>query len=322
MLHGDTNAEISHKTGHCRQLIGDIRNDYSKGETIFRPIMNLGRPTKITEQLKDTVSMISFGSPRLSLKEIANRVKLYLPQTDVSSETIRRILIDLKIRFLPPIESFPLTEIQKENRLEFAKQHLSGATDWNKAMFVDESSFYLDQNSRWLWRKRGDHRPEVTCFKSKFPKHLMMFGGISRLVKTPLILVEGNIDAIEYIDQCIDNSGLIPEMNEAYGINKWFLVQDGAICHKAGVTMDYLTTYCHVLEKWPSGSPDLNPIENLWAIVKNDVEEAHPETLEDLKNAAFQSWESIEQITIDNLINSMTIRLNICVDRKGDRTDY
>jgi hypothetical protein len=28
-------------------------------------------------------------------------------------------------------------------------------------------------------------------------------------------------------------------------------------------TMDYLTQYVNVITDWPSGSPDMNPIENL-----------------------------------------------------------
>jgi hypothetical protein len=170
--------------------------------------------------------------------------------------------------------------------------------------------------------KRRPTAPEVTHFKSKFSKHLMMFGGISKLVKTPLMLVEGNIDAIEYVEQCIDDSRLIPQMNTAYGIQEWFLVQDSASCHTAEETMNYLTTYCNVLENWPSGSPDLNSTEKMWAIGKNAIIDANPETLEDLKIAAFQAWESVEQITIENLIDFMTTRLRICVQNNGGNTGY
>jgi transposase-like protein len=65
-----------------------------------------------------------------------------------------------------------------------------------------------------------------------------------------------------------------------------------------------------------------DPIENMWAIVKNGVEDAQPETIEDLKNTAFNVWESVEQVTIDNLINSMVNRLNQCVAKRGDKTGY
>jgi hypothetical protein len=76
------------------------------------------------------------------------------------------------------------------------------------------------------------------------------------------VTVEGATDAVIYCDDCIDATGLIPGMIAAYG-NDWFLVQDGAICHTSKETMAYLSEYATVLRNWPSGSPDLNPIENL-----------------------------------------------------------
>lgn len=55
-----------------------------------------------------------------------------------------------------------------------------------------------------------------------------MFGGISTKWKTPLIIIDQCVDSIKYIDEFIDNAGVIPEMNKQYGIKNWFLVQDGA----------------------------------------------------------------------------------------------
>jgi hypothetical protein len=107
-------------------------------------------------------------------------------------------------------------------------------------------------------------------------------------------------------------------MNEVY-IYKWFLVQDGATCHKSAETLDYLTEYCNVLENWPSGSPDLNPIENLGHIVKMKVEDAAPETIDELCNITFRSWEEIQSTTIDHLIDSMKNRLTVCIERAEDK---
>jgi transposase len=54
--------------------------------------------------------------------------------------------------------------------------------------------------------------------------------------------------------------------------------------------MEYLTTYCDVIEDWPSGSPDLNPIENVWARIKARISEIGAETIDDLIQAIIDVW--------------------------------
>ena len=41
---------------------------------------------------------------------------------------------------------------------------------------------------------------------------------------------------------------------------------------------------------WPSNSPDLNPIENMWTIIKNNVEKRMPQNINELTKFLAEKW--------------------------------
>jgi hypothetical protein len=97
-------------------------------------------------------------------------------------------------------------------RLISATHHLTAQTDWGKAMFMDETSVWFCNDHRWLWRKPGSNREDLRHQKTKFTKKAMMFTGIAKKWRTPIVTIEGAIDAFIYCDDCIDTTGLIPGM--------------------------------------------------------------------------------------------------------------
>jgi hypothetical protein len=200
--------------------------------------------------------------------------------------------------------------------LIFATHHLTAQIDWGKAMFVGETSVWLCNEHRWLWPKRDDDREDARYQKTKIRKKEMMSAGIAKRWRMPIVTVEGAIDAFIDCDNCIDATRLIPGMIAACG-NDWFLVQDGATCHTSKETMAYFCEYTTVLPNWPSGSPDLNPIENLWSIVKRRVKEQRPDFLGQVIALVFQVWESLEQSLIDSLFDSMPSSLRAIVSPMG-----
>ena len=70
---------------------------------------------------------------------------------------------------------------------------------------------------------------------------------------------------------------------------------------------------------WPSSSPDINPIENLWAIVKNKVNKRKPKNLKELKDIFIEEWKNIPLQVLQNLVSSMESRCEKIIDVHGDR---
>ncbi len=76
--------------------------------------------------------------------------------------------------------------------------------------------------------------------------------------------------------------------------------------------------YQEVLEHFmPSNSPNLNPIENLWGIVKRKMRYARPNNAEELKATIRATWALITPKQCHRLIDSMPRRIAAVIQAKG-----
>ena len=113
----------------------------------------------------------------------------------------------------------------------------------------------------------------------------------------------------------------LPEVREMLG-NNWRFQQDNDPKHTSRLAKNFLQENVPVVMDWPSNSPDLNPIENLWALVKRNVEKRKPKNLDDLGEFMVEEWEKIPDEIINNLVRSMKRRCEEIIRTKGERINF
>jgi len=108
-------------------------------------------------------------------------------------------------------------------------------------------------------------------------------------------------------------------------------MQDNAPIHTANVIKNWFIDRGIPVMEWPPYSPDLNPIEVVWAWLKDWITTNRPDlasmgtseaAYQSLYSAMREGWESIPQEKIDGLIKSMDSRVEACRLAKGWHTKY
>ncbi len=68
---------------------------------------------------------------------------------------------------------------------------------------------------------------------------------------------------------------------------------------------------------WPSMSPDLNYIEQLWGILKQKVEERKVSNIHQLLDVVLEEWKRTPEATREALVNSMSKRVKAVLENNG-----
>ena len=77
-----------------------------------------------------------------------------------------------------------------------------------------------------------------------------------------------------------------------------------------------------IIEDWPPNSPDLNLIENLWAILTEKVYQVDCTGVRSLKQRIRKCWrEMINPETLRALVEDMPNRIQLVIEAKGGAFD-
>ncbi|KAI4889261.1 hypothetical protein NFI96_013525 [Prochilodus magdalenae] len=125
----------------------------------------------------------------------------------------------------------------------------------------------------------------------------MVWGGISLEGRTDLYRLDNDtLTAIRYQDEIL--GPVVRPYAGAVGPG-FLLVHNNARPHVARVCRQFLENEGIDTIDWPTGSPDLNPIEHLWDMFRSiQHHQVALQTVQELSDALVQIWEEIPQDTI------------------------
>jgi transposase len=237
-----------------------------------------------------------------------------------------------------------LTAGNKTTRLAFAQANRRRR--WPSVLFTDRKRFLWrhpgDAVSRSQWVKKGQRRTALTV---NHPLAVNVYLGICKWGCTPCKKVAGtsklrspftnnrgepakNITSRGYAD--VLTSTFLPAGNRLFskeGFASWTLQQDNDPTHRVAARIVKQHSRAHtskveLLSGWPPNSPDLNPIENLWAILAAEVASKRCKSFEEFQAAVEHACSHVSKRILARLIDSMPKRIAQVIANGGDMTKY
>lgn len=291
-----------------------------------------GRPPKLSERDRRKVVRIARRNPTITYRQLAKDAGVSL-----SHDTLYRLLKEEGITNWVCKRRPLLTPEVAGKRYAWALEHQNWTyEDWLKVIWSDECSVERGSGKRRQWAFRT---PQEKWKKDMIqPKRkgkdisIVVWACFCGLNRSELYVLSRDPDAKRngysansYIQVLEDNLLGIYEPGLTF-------MQDNAPIHAAKKVKKWLEEQGITIMEWPPYSPDLNPIEHLWFLLKEGVYRVNPdienvggndETIqEELFKALFRSWEEIKESYLDRLVKSMERRVKAVIAAEGWYTKY
>jgi len=249
-------------------------------------------------------------------------------QCSDSSERPQNVLKASGLQAKHKVKKPAISAKNQKKRLEFAKKHQHWTVeDWKRVIWSDETKvnrFGVDGRT-WCWKSKGEGLSERTVQPTV--KHsggsVMVWGCMTAHGVGYLSRIDGRLDVELYCKILEDE--LVKTM-DYYGMEKDATIfqQDNDPKHTSRKAKQCLQDLQMSVLEWLPQSPNLNPIEHLWDVLKRKLA-SYPtpsQEIHEVWERIEDQWSGISREECLSLIESMPRRIQAVLKARGRNTKY
>jgi transposase len=294
-----------------------------------------GRPRKTTDRDDRHFYLAVVRDKDVFAPQAALEVKSSAGQPVLDSRNVQRRLHEHGLITKKKRKKPYMTKAHKKARLAWAKKHQHWTVErWRHVLWSDESPFTVWPAPRcgrvWVHKgKTGIDERQIEPTKKHGGGHLNVWGCFSASGVGSLKWVTGSMKATNY--HGILTRRVLPVLRSRSVQEPelvWLFQHDNASVHTASECTKYLkkreTEEGFKVLDWPSQSPDLNPIENLWSILKASMKKrlGPPKNKEELWAQLLVEWTHLKDDLLARLVDSMPQRCQDVIAARGGPTRH
>lgn len=283
---------------------------FEKGEDILQVQPGRGRKPKLSKlQKKQIIKNAQRNPHNVSVGKLS-------AEYDLARTGIREILKEGNLIYQSVDKKMELTADQKGKRAKFCEIMLKRkAEPIYLTFFSDEMGIKLSEcYPRKLWSEPGK---KIKISPPETNVKLNCWAAISAEGATSLHIYEENLKGDLYQGILEEHKA---EMDKVMP-DGYMYMHDNSSIH--GSVEEWGRQNDFQFLPWPSYSPDLNPIENLWGALKGAVYRDHPETEAQLRRSLLRNWETLTtKHALLPYFRSLERRYKECIEKGGIKLNY